>query len=207
LSDVIKQLEDDLKKILNYQNGSDFSGQIRTLKNPWGKGDKDRLHNEIKTLKTARSLSYAKVNQLKDELAQNRQQLYFKQIATRYHAKLPKAKEPSLSNRTVIKKGEKGLSNAETRELTTLTDFLFAGVDNGLIKMTTSVLLSLQRAKFHLKLYNHYAALESREKDGISQLDLADEEKSFLNLPEIIEASADDVDLDCGYSRQRKKLK
>lgn len=65
--------------------------------------------------------------------------------------------------------------------------------------MMTSVSLSLPRAKFHLKLYDHYTALESTEIDGTSQLDLNDEEKSFLNLPKIIGTSAGDVDLGCGY--------
>ncbi|CEG75922.1 hypothetical protein RMATCC62417_10895 [Rhizopus microsporus] len=126
-------------------------------------------------------------------------------MANRYHAKLPKAKESSLNNRTAIKKDEKSLSNAEARELTTPNDFLFSGIDNGLVKITTSVLLSLQRAKFHLKLYNHYAALESTEIDGTSQLDL-NEEKYFLNLPEIIGTSAGGVDLGRGYYRQRMNL-
>ncbi|CEG79134.1 hypothetical protein RMATCC62417_13635 [Rhizopus microsporus] len=127
-------------------------------------------------------------------------------MANRYHAKLPKVKEPSLNNQTAIKKDEKGLSNAEACELTTPNDFLFAGTDNGVVKMTTSVPLSLPRAKFHLKLYNHCATLESKEIDGASQLDLADEEKSFLNLLKIIETSAGDVDLGCDYFRQRRKL-
>ncbi|CEG75072.1 hypothetical protein RMATCC62417_10178 [Rhizopus microsporus] len=127
-------------------------------------------------------------------------------MATRYNAKQPKAKDPSLSDRTVIKKDEKGLSNAETRELTIPNDFLFAGTDNGLVKMTTSVPLSLQRAKFHLKLYNYYAALENAELVETSQLDLNDEEKYFLNLPKIIGTSAGGVDLGCGYYRQRKRL-
>ena len=151
-------------------------------------------------------MSYEKVNQLKDELAQTRQQLYFKQMANRYHVKLAKAKEISLNNRTALKKDEKDLSNAEARELTTPKDFLFAGTDNGFVKMITSVSLSLQRAKFHLNLYNYYEALESTELDETLQLDLNDEEKSFLDLPKIIGTLAGDIDLDCGYFRQRKKL-
>ncbi|CAO3699750.1 unnamed protein product [Rhizopus microsporus] len=72
--------------------------------------------------------------------------------------------------------------------------------------MTTSVPLSLQRAKFHLKLYNYYVAMESAEMDEALQLELNDEEKSFLDLPKIIGTSAGDVDLGCGYFRQRKRL-
>ncbi|RCH95762.1 hypothetical protein CU097_002590, partial [Rhizopus azygosporus] len=132
LSDVIKQLEGDLKKTLNFQNESDFSRQIHALKNQWGKENNDKLHKDIETLKIARDLSYEKIHQLKDELAQTRQQLYFKQMANRYHVKLTKSKEISLNNRAVRKKNEKGLSNAEARELITPEDFLFADTDNGL---------------------------------------------------------------------------
>ncbi|CEI98502.1 hypothetical protein RMCBS344292_12609 [Rhizopus microsporus] len=206
LSDVIKQLEGDLKKTLNFQNESDFSRQIHALKNQWGKENNDKLHKDIETLKIARDLSYEKIHQLKDELAQTRQQLYFKQMANRYHVKLTKSKEISLNNRAVRKKNEKGLSNAEARELITPEDFLFADTDNGLVKMTTSVPLSLQRAKFHLKLYKYYAVLENAEMDEALQLDLNDEEKSFLDLPKIIKTSAGDVDMGCCYFRQRKKL-
>ena len=53
LSDVIKQLEGELKKTLNFQNESDFSGKIRTLKNQWEKGNNDKLHEDIETLKIA----------------------------------------------------------------------------------------------------------------------------------------------------------
>ncbi|CEJ02326.1 hypothetical protein RMCBS344292_16333 [Rhizopus microsporus] len=72
--------------------------------------------------------------------------------------------------------------------------------------MTTSVPLSLQRAKFHLTLHNYYGALESAEMDEALQLDLDGGKKSFLNLPKIIGTSAGDIDLGCGYFRQRKKL-
>ena len=61
LSDVIKQLEGDLKKTLNFQNESDFSRQIHALKNQWGKENNDKLHKDIETLKVARNLSYEKI--------------------------------------------------------------------------------------------------------------------------------------------------
>ncbi|KAG1174754.1 hypothetical protein G6F71_004662 [Rhizopus microsporus] len=205
LSDVIKQLEGDLKKTLNFQNESDFSRQIHALKNQWGKENNDKLHKDIETLKIARDLSYEKIHQLKDELAQTRQQLYFKQMANRYHVKLTKSKEISLNNRAVRKKNEKGLSNAEARELITPEDFLFADTDNGLVKMTTSVPLSLQRAKFHLKLYKYYAVLENAEMDEALQLDLNDEEKSFLDLPKIIKTSAE-TGKEEERERRRKKI-
>ncbi|KAL0083580.1 hypothetical protein J3Q64DRAFT_1748218, partial [Phycomyces blakesleeanus] len=119
---------------------------------------------------------------IRNELAEKRQQLYFRQMKIRFKSKLYNVKDVPQDSRGQIEKCGKGVTKVEDRTVVNPGDFNYAGTDNGLVNMPTSIPMSLQRMRFHLKLFNYYTALSKDSNEDNA------------------------VDVDCGYFRQRKYL-
>jgi hypothetical protein len=75
---------------------------------------------------------------------------------------------------------------------------MFSGTDNGLVTMTESVPLSIERFAFHLKLYNSFQALSDFQED--------DTDIDLFRFPESFKVKAADIDIGCNFKRIRKKL-
>ncbi|KAL0097138.1 hypothetical protein J3Q64DRAFT_1711616 [Phycomyces blakesleeanus] len=118
-------------------------------------------------------------------------------MAIRSKSKLHNVKDVPQYSRSPIEKCGKGVTKVEDRTVVNPGDFNYAGTDNGLVNMTASIPMSLQRMQFHLKLFNYYTALSK---------DSNEDKESFLHLPSVTNTKASDVDVGCGYFRQRKYL-
>ncbi|KAI8375052.1 hypothetical protein EDC96DRAFT_457298, partial [Choanephora cucurbitarum] len=68
--------------------------------------------------------------------------------------------------------------------VTIAKNFTFSGTDNGVVKMTESVPVSIQKYVYHLKLYNRFSALTATEE----------QEEEFQPLPSSTAINAEDID-------------
>ncbi|KAI8357298.1 hypothetical protein BD560DRAFT_406464, partial [Blakeslea trispora] len=75
-------------------------------------------------------------------------------------------------------------------------NFTFSGTDNGVVKMTESVPVSIQRYTYHLKLYNRFSALTTTEE----------QEEEFQPLPSSTVINAEDIDFGSQNLNYRHKL-
>ncbi|KAL0073759.1 hypothetical protein F4703DRAFT_1947382 [Phycomyces blakesleeanus] len=82
-----------------------------------------------------------------------------------FKSKLHNVKDVPQDTKTPIGKCDKGVTKTEDRTVVNPGDFNYEGTDNGLVNMTTSIPMSLQRMKFHLKLFNYYIALSKDSKE------------------------------------------
>ncbi|OAD78635.1 hypothetical protein PHYBLDRAFT_140698 [Phycomyces blakesleeanus NRRL 1555(-)] len=146
------------------------------------------------------------VNKTRNELAEKRHQLYFRQMAIRSKSKLHDVKDVPQGSRAPIEKWDKDVPREENRTVASPGDFNYAGTDNGTVNMTTSILMLLKRLKFHLELFNYYAALSKDSNEDSISLNLSKEEELFLHLPSVTSTKARDDDVGCGYFRQRRYL-
>ncbi|KAL0074292.1 hypothetical protein J3Q64DRAFT_1703643 [Phycomyces blakesleeanus] len=96
-------------------------------------------------------------------------------------------------------------SNTEDRTIVNPDEFNYAGTDNDLVNMITSIPMYLPRMKFYPKLFNHYIALSNESNKDSTSLNLSNEE-SFLRLPSVTNTKASDVDVGYGCFRQRRYL-
>ncbi|OAD73728.1 hypothetical protein PHYBLDRAFT_168162 [Phycomyces blakesleeanus NRRL 1555(-)] len=156
----VKALESVCKIELDLLKDSNFQRKIKECKSNWGTtDDKDQLYRTIEKYKESRYKSYLTVNKIRNELAEKRQQLYFRQMKIRFKSKLYNVKDVPQDSRGQIEKCGKGVTKVEDRTVVNPGDFNYAGTDNGLVNMPTSIPMSLQRMRFHLKLFNYYTAL------------------------------------------------
>ncbi|KAL0087592.1 hypothetical protein J3Q64DRAFT_1883374 [Phycomyces blakesleeanus] len=179
LTEEVKTLESVRKRELDLLKDSNFQRKIKECKSNWGTtDDKDQLYRTIEKYKESRYKSYL--------------MLYFRQMAIRSKSKLHNVKDVPQDSRSPIEKCGKGVTKAEDRTVVNPGDFNYAGTDNGLVNMTTSIPMSLQRMKFHLKLFNYYTALRKVSNEDSIGLNLSKEE-SFLHLPSVTNTKASDV--------------
>ncbi|KAI9254921.1 hypothetical protein EDC94DRAFT_696570 [Helicostylum pulchrum] len=115
-----------------------------------------------------------------------------------------------LSNyNDVVIKAENAYVNRET---VTDDNTLFSGTDNGVVTMTNTVGITLNRFKFHLELYNRYDALldinESHSMEDIIEKynTKGDGNSNFLKLSVCKKITAADIDVGTGHRKARRKL-
>ena len=78
--------------------------------------------------------------------------------------------------------------------------YIFSGTDNGIVKMTETIPLDLEKFQYHIKLYNKYSPLvDHSDQDEGSQLD-------FIPLPKPFTISPVDIDVGCSHMRSRRQL-
>ncbi|KAL4208903.1 hypothetical protein AB4K20DRAFT_1907462 [Rhizopus microsporus] len=79
-------------------------------------------------------------------------------------------------------------------------DFTFSGTDNGLINLSRSVPFTSQQFQFHIQLYNRYHVLQEPD------VDIKDEETTFLNLLQSKTINANEIDINYMHRKNRKHL-
>ncbi|KAL0095657.1 hypothetical protein F4703DRAFT_1789314 [Phycomyces blakesleeanus] len=163
LTKEVKALESVHKRELDLLKDSNFQRKIKECKSNWGTtDDKDQLYRTIEKYKESRYKSYLT--------------LYFQQMAIRSKSKLHNVKDVPQYSRSPIEKCGKGVTKVEDRTVVNPGDFNYAGTDNGLVNMTASIPMSLQRMQFHLKLFNYYTALSkdsNEDKDSMRESESA----------------------------------
>ncbi|KAI8375369.1 hypothetical protein EDC96DRAFT_605358 [Choanephora cucurbitarum] len=112
---------------------------------------RDEIKMYIDGLKAERSRLYLAIQQVKSELADQDQ------------------KAPRQTKALQQITGQPTIAKAEDMELMgdaviIAKNFTFSGTDNGVVKMTESVPVSIQKYVYHLKLYNKFSALTTTEE-------------------------------------------
>ncbi|KAI9472446.1 MAG: hypothetical protein EXX96DRAFT_356547 [Benjaminiella poitrasii] len=138
--------------------------------------DEDEINNQIRMTKSNKRHILEKIAEIKQQIANIRQQLYIISQRT------PREDELTVqSEKRIIGFESRELGKVEKFQLTpvALERFRFSGTDNGLVVMTDTVKLSLERFRFHLRLYvasidgETYTLRENKERF------LYPEERSF----------------------------
>ncbi|KAI9481629.1 MAG: hypothetical protein EXX96DRAFT_618560 [Benjaminiella poitrasii] len=112
--------------------------------------DEDEINNQIRMTKSNKRHILEKIAEIKQQVANIRQQLYI------ISQKTPRENELTVqSEKQIIGFESRELGKVEEFQLTpvALERFRFSGTDNGLVVMTDTVKLSLERFRFHLRLY------------------------------------------------------
>lgn len=208
----LKTLQNDLKVLLKNNEPVELSAKIKekkkNRKDCKGQGLRDELLAEIVFLKNRRFEEYKKIQTLQKAVSDTKQSLFFRRMAMRYHHRLRRSAPAAAASvkREDLSKKTLGLFKAPGCNIKEPTDFVFSGTDNGLVNMSTTTPLTLDRFKFHLKLYNRYQVLseESSQSDECGENN--EEDEQFLKLPRPSVINAADVDIGCGYRKVRLKL-
>lgn len=207
----VKMLKVELEEILNLQKESDPIKNLKMLRKDWNKStNKTVLYQNIQKEKKKRDSNYKRINEINDQLRQKKHTMYFKQVAIRYKPKIPitdtikSSSSDGESLKKELKKENKGISRSEMCRLLNPEQFTFSGTDNGLVNMTTAVPFSMKRFEFHLKLFNYYSSLDESNNETIPIPPV--EIKPFLNLPKATVIKSSEIDLGCGYFKNRIKL-
>ena len=93
-----------------------------------------------------------------------------------------------------------GVFNATDCLIDGANDFTFSGTDNGLINLSRSVPFTSQQFQFHIQLYNRYHVLQEPD------VDIKDEETTFLNLLQSKTINANEIDINYMHRKNRKHL-
>lgn len=96
------------------------------------------------------------------------------------------------------------LDKAENMQINkdSLDNFTFSGTDNGLVTMTETIPMSLDRFKYHLKLNNRFDLLKELGDDETEQ----DALLGFIPLSETFKVKSGHIDYIGGFLRRRKHL-
>lgn len=203
----VQVLELKLEEALRSFDEQNVCKRLKSLRKSWGQAlEKKTLYQEITEAKELRDELYMNINHLKDGLKEEKQNLYFKQLALRHYKRLSEGEitgDDLNPPARKLQRETRGLASSEECVLESTDQFTFSGTDNGLVNMTTAVPFSLERFKFHLALHNYYSVLEN-ESEGIPVQE--DELKKFLTIPKAVTISSSEVDFGCGLFKKRVKL-
>lgn len=110
-------------------------------------------YNEIQQAKIRRNAIYEKIIDTKQKLSDARMKLYL--IHNQFNPELIESRQQN----TITRHSYKGIDKVENFKINDgllKPDIVtFSGTDNGLVTMTETVRMLLDRFEFHLKLYNH----------------------------------------------------
>ncbi|KAI8372191.1 hypothetical protein BD560DRAFT_446568 [Blakeslea trispora] len=176
------------------------------IRHPHADNDKELIitaRNGIKAyidgLKADRSRLFLAIQQFKSELADQRYQLYIRRRTSNLTKRDQKAPRQTRVLQQIT--GQPTIAKAEDMQLMGDADniaknFTFPCTDNGVVKMTESVPVSIQRYTYHLKLYNRFSALTTTEE----------QEEEFQPLPSSTVINAEDIDFGSQNLNYRHKL-
>ncbi|KAI8880763.1 hypothetical protein K501DRAFT_275270 [Backusella circina FSU 941] len=82
----------------------------------------------------------------------------------------------------------------------------FSGTNNGIVTMTETVALSLDRFKYPIKLYNRYAALDEPSTSRATEPPMDELDSVHLSLPKSFKANVPEIQLKNGPTKRKKKL-
>ncbi|KAI8380053.1 hypothetical protein BD560DRAFT_444750 [Blakeslea trispora] len=159
--------------------------------------------NEIKVyidgLKADRSRLFLAIQQVKSELADQRYQLYIRRRALNLTKRDQKASRQTRVLQQIM--GQPTIAKDEDMQLmgdadTIAKNSTSSGTDNGVVKMTESLPVSIQKYVYHLKLYNRFSALTTTEE----------QEEEFQPLPSSAVINAEDIDFGSQNLNYRHKL-
>lgn len=213
LMQEVKELEAQFNKLMKFQKEKDFSQKLKLLRQDLrSSSNKESVYQEIVVEKVARDDTYAKINNAKRRLRQKKQILYSKRMAIRFKDKILAIDSdltPNTRANKVLIPGQQGINRSQECTLKEPSKFVYSGTDNGLVNLTTSVPLSLDRFAFHIKLYNFYEVLQDEKKTlgDLHNINQFDESIDFLKTPQATNISASDIDVGCSYYKSRRKLK
>lgn len=172
---MIRQAEvDALKRQLQDLNAKrkDFflKNNIRDLKKKWITKDRSghltstqtdhnsRLYENIQAIKAEKNRLNNDIQKTKGNLAANRQMIFNNMI----NADLQKTDTDAKF--VISEHNYKGIEKAENCRidpaLLNSGKITFSGTDNGLVSMSDTVNFSMEKFKFHLKLYNRFTVLQ-----------------------------------------------
>ncbi|KAI9468270.1 MAG: hypothetical protein EXX96DRAFT_624240 [Benjaminiella poitrasii] len=138
--------------------------------------NEDEINNQIRMTKSNKRHILRKIAESKQQVANTRQQLYI------ICQKTPREDELTVqSGKQIIGFEFRELEKVEEFQLTpvALERFRFSGTDNGLVVMTDTVKLSLERFRFHLRLYDASIDGETYTLRENEERFLYPEERSF----------------------------
>ncbi|KAL0074213.1 hypothetical protein J3Q64DRAFT_1423365 [Phycomyces blakesleeanus] len=122
-------------------------------------------------------------------------------MAICFKSKLHNVKDIPQDSRSPIEKYGKGVTKAEDLTAVNTDDFSYADTDNGLVNTTASILVSLPRIKFHLKLFNYCIGLSNGSNKKSITLNLSKEEELFPYFPSVTNTKANIFYVGCLVNR------
>jgi hypothetical protein len=208
-----KEIDKTLKVLKQYNltmKEKDFGGTIKALKLDWIPAD---------GREEANSATYKNIEDMKSEKRKLQSQLLIskQKISRLRHERylLVKAKNsrnssnPSTGTSAQLYKIDgtirrHALDKAENMQINkdSLDNFTFSGTDNGLVTMTETIPMSLDRFKYHLKLNNRFDLLKELGDDETEQ----DAPLGFIPLSETFKVKSGHIDYIGGFLRRRKHL-
>ncbi|KAI8358404.1 hypothetical protein BD560DRAFT_491956 [Blakeslea trispora] len=169
------------------QIGECMTAHVRRL---YANNDEEMItaaRNEIKVyidgLKADRSRLFLAIQQVKSELADQDQKA----------SRQTRVLQQIMGQPTIAKDEDMQLmGDADTIAKNSTS----SGTDNGVVKMTESLPVSIQKYVYHLKLYNRFSALTTTEE----------QEEEFQPLPSSAVINAEDIDFGSQNLNYRHKL-
>lgn len=159
------------------------------------------IYHKLQELKEQRETLYQSTATFKGELSEARFQHYAR-VKTLSLKQQP-TEIPPTTNRTVIgrqpliAKTENLLLHNEPLYLA--NNYSFSGTDNGIVKMTENVSITVNKLLYHLRLYNRFQALERLTDDELTY-------EQLISQVEPVTTNNGDVNLDEGHFRRRRRL-
>ncbi|KAG1445632.1 hypothetical protein G6F56_009846 [Rhizopus delemar] len=193
-----------------------LENSIRDLKRKWIKKDESsqltleqnanntNVYTQIQSVKVHRGQIDQQIQNEKSKLARARQILF-----DSVNEKLERAEGGVESeNKLVISQQNwKGITKAENCTIDPILlnsgKATFSGINDGLILMTDTVNLSMDKFKFHLQLYNRFAVLN---EDTHPPLDLDTEDSESLKIQRSLRVYSRDVDYGSGARSYNENL-
>jgi predicted nucleic acid-binding Zn-ribbon protein len=222
----ISSSSDKLKNLLKADKVEDYAEQIKILHAEWKTikqspvssqedihNKLDGIRNAIREAKYSRYQAFTQIQEIRQNLKQLRQDLYYKRMALIRKTKdmSTPLQDPEQENdrKTIVKYGHcynkvENLLLPTERNLE--EDLLFSGTDNGIINMTETVSFNINRFSHRLKLFNYFSPLHD------SSTSLEDEifnppDEEYLELPKQgVSIAFVDIDVGTGQMRARQKL-
>jgi hypothetical protein len=160
----VYSLQWQLRKHYSDRRQFAIHSEVRRLKKKWitnksrpltavEEAQNKATYNEIQQAKIRRNVIYEQTIDTRQKLSDTRTKLYLS--CNQVNPELTESRQ----QHTVYRDSYKGIDRVENFKIDggllmpdTVT---FSGTDNGLMTMTETVGMSLDRFKFHLKLYNH----------------------------------------------------
>ena len=174
----IDKLEADLRELNEKEKAYLTSNSVGSLKKQWIKKvgsaalslDSEVynavLYQEIIKAKRTRDKINRKVSNTKQQLQNARRDLHKLNSTNASADESPKSKH-LITNQNYI--GMEDVENLKIQEdLLRSKNVTFSGTDNGLVTMTESVPLSLDRFIFHISLYNRFSTLQEGKAHALS---------------------------------------
>lgn len=169
----INKIQKDLKDLNQRKSIFLINNRIRLLKKEWTKKSgtdvlstdertqNKTLFDQVNQLKFTRDEINTGISTKKQELQNARRDLYEARSTN------TKDKEDLKIKYRVTHEHYKGIGQVEEfqvhEDLLNSGNLVFSGTDNGLVSMTESVGISLDRFRFHIQLYNRFSALSERK--------------------------------------------